>query len=372
MIDKGYAMRNCFRSLLIAFSAASVLAAANSQSPVPAAPPAPSTPLAGAGTSTPVDPHRIDIDVQVTDKLGHHIGGLQAQDFTLLDNKQPAKILNFREVDSRNQAKNPLHVVIVVDAINGGLQLVAREREQLGEFLKQDGGRLGHATALAVLTEKDIQIEKGFSTDGNALLASLNGYTAPMRFEGRSAGFYGAADRLQWSLKELGQLAAYEAAVPGRKLAFFISPGWPLFPRAGIDETSKQRDWTFNSIVALSNGLREAHVALYAIDPEEIGRTNPFFYQGYLKPVTKANNAEYADLSLQVLSTHTGGLVQVTGMDIKGEIETAIRDADAYYALAFEPAPADAPNEYHDLHLQVNKPGATVRTTSGYYANVRP
>lgn len=348
-----------------------VLAAAGAQSPVPAAPSAPTTPLATAAAIPPADPHRIDIDVEVTDKLGHHVSGLQAQDFTVLDNKQPASILNFREVDSRDPAKGPVHVVIVIDTINTGIQEVAREREQLGEFLKQDGGRLGHATSLAVLTEKGMQIEKGFSTDGNALLATLNGFTAPMRFEGRSAGFYGAADRLQWSLAELSQLAALEAQVPGRKLAFFISPGWPLFSRAGIEETNKQRDWTFNSIVALNNGLREAHLTLYTIDPFELGRTNPFYYQSFLKPVAKTNDAQYANLGLQVLSTHSGGLVEVTGADIKGEIETAIRDADAYYALTVESAPADRSNEYHDLHVQVDKPGTVIRTTSGYYANVQ-
>ena len=59
------------------------------------------------------------------------------------------------------------------------------------------------------------------------------------------------------------------------------------------------------------------------------------------------------------------------GADIKGEIETAIRDADAYYAVTVESAPADHPNEYHDLHVQVDKPGVQVRTTAGYYANVQ-
>jgi hypothetical protein len=33
--------------------------------------------------------------------------------------------------------------------------------------------------------------------------------------------------------------------------------------------------------------------------------------------------------------------------------------------------PADRANEYHDLQLQVDKPGTTVRTTTGYYANTQ-
>jgi VWFA-related protein len=347
--------------LLAAVTAGSQAQIANFASPAPS--PSADTPSTGS--------HRVSIDVEVTDKLGHHIDGLQSQDFTLLDNKQPARIVDVRDVDSRNLAADPVHVVIVVDMINAGFDVVARERQQLGEFLKQDGGRLAHPTSLAMLTEKGIQIQKNSTADGNALAASLDSSSSGLRMEGKTAGFYGAADRMQWSLGQLGELAAYEATQPGRKLAFFISPGWPMLAWAGLDATTKERQWTFNSIVELTNGLRQARVVLYAIDPFELGRTDPFYYQNYLKGVSKVNDAEYADLGLQVLAAHTGGLVQVTGMDIKGEINDAIRDATAYYTLTFEAPTPDRPNEYHDLHLQLDKPGVTVRTTSGYYANTQ-
>jgi VWFA-related protein len=313
----------------------------------------------------------LSIDVEVTDKLGHHVSGLKREDFTLLDNKQPCNVVDFHEIDTRNSTADPVHIVIVVDMINTDFNVVAREREQLGEFLKQDGGRLAHPTNIAMLTEKGIQIEKTSTTDGNALLASLDDSKSGLRMIGRSAGFYGAADRMEWSLAQLSQLAAYEATQPGRKLAFFISPGWPMLAWAGIDATDKERRWIFNSIVELSNGLREAHVALYTIDPFELGRTDPFSYESYLKGVPNANKAEYADLALQVLAVHSGGTVQVTGMDIKGEINNAVRDANAYYILTFAALPADRTNEYHDLRLQVDKPGTTVRTTTGYYANTQ-
>jgi VWFA-related protein len=354
----------------IAFSLV-LLAAATAGSQAQIANFAASAPAPSAADASTAGSHRISLDVEVTDKLGHHLSGLKPQDFALLDNKQPAKVLDFREVDSRNSTADPVHVVIVVDMINTDFIVVAREREQLDEFLKQDGGRLAHPTSIAMLTEKGIQIEKNSTTDGNALAASLDNSNTELRMVGRSAGFYGAADRTQWSLAQLSELAAYEATQPGRKLAFFISPGWPMFARASYDATTKELQWTFNSIVELTNGLREAHLELYAIDPFEIGRTDPFYYQTYLKGVSKVNDAEYADLGLQVLAAHTGGLVQVTGMDIKGEINDAIRDATAYYTLTFEAPTPDRPNEYHDLHLQLDKPGVTVRTTSGYYANTQ-
>ncbi len=336
--------------------------AANSQAPA-----AQVEPPAQPG---PVADHRISIDAVVTDKQGHSMHGLTIEDFKLLDNKQPARILDFRETDARNSTTDPVTVTIVLDMINTGFQEVAREREQLGEFLSQDGGKLAHPTSLAILTEPGLKLDKGSTMDGNSLMATLNGTNSALRIEGRQAGFYGAADRLEWSLGQMSQLAAYEATKPGRKLLFVMSPGWPLLAFAGLDSTTKDRAWTFKAIVDLTNGLREARVSLYTINPFELARSNPFYYQNYLKGVSRENDAEYADLGLQVLATHTGGQVFVNGMDIKGELNKAVRNTDSFYTLVFKEPPADRPNEYHDLHIEVDKPGAIVRTTSGYYANV--
>lgn len=47
---------------------------------------------------------RIRLDVVVTDKAGKPVTGLQAQDFTLLDNKNPQKIVYFKALLSGNFA----------------------------------------------------------------------------------------------------------------------------------------------------------------------------------------------------------------------------------------------------------------------------
>jgi VWFA-related protein len=362
---EGFTMHNHRTPLLAILTAFLLAAAAVAQVRGPVqAPPAPTA------AAPPVDANHISIDVEVTDKLGHNLAGLKPEDFTLLDNKQPAKVLDFREIDSRDTS-DPVHVIIVIDMINTGFDAVAREREQLGEFLKQDGGRLAHPITLAMLSERGIKMQQTSSLDGKVLLDSLDNSNSELRMVGRSAGFWGAADRLNWSLNQLNQLTAYEATQPGRKLALFISPGWPLLVNASIDASDRQRKWTFDAIMGLTNGLREAHLTLYALDPFQLGRSDPFYYQSFLKPVTNVNRAEYDDLGLQVLAVHTGGLALVTGMDILGELNTAMRDANACYQVTFETPPADRRNEYHELHLQVDKPGVQVRTTAGYYANVQ-
>jgi VWFA-related protein len=311
---------------------------------------------------------RISIQVVVSDKQGHPVAGLQASDFTLLDNKQAQKLVGFRAIDHDTLRTDPVHVVIVVDMINTGFDTVARERQELATFLKEDGGELANPTSIAIFADSGVKVAKGSSQDGNALLEAFNKSQSELRIIGRNSGFYGAADRLQMSLSQLGQLAAFEATQPGRKMILVISPGWPLLARAGDESDLKQRNWVFNSIVQFTNGLREANIQLYCLDPFDLGRTNPFYYEGYRKGVSALKDATYPNLALQVLAEHSGGQVIINGRDISGELNTAVRDASVSYELTFEAVPGDRPNEYHALQVQVDKPNITVHTNSGYYA----
>ena len=338
------------------------------QAPNPAAQPQASPSETGAGSND----HRISIDVIVADKQGHPVRGLKAGDFTLLDNKAPQKLVAFRATDAETLRDAPVHVVIVVDMINANFDTVAREREELSQFLKQDGGELAHPTSIAIFADSGAKLQQGFTRDGNALNASFGKQQSALRTIGRNTGFYGAADRLQMSLDQLRELAASEATLPGRKLILVIGPGWPLLPGAGNEADVKQRTWVFNNIVQFANGLREAHIALYCLDPYDLGRTDPFYYQAFRKGVSAAKNAEYPSLALQVLAEHSGGQVIINGRDIVAELNTAVLDAGASYELTFEGAPGDHPNEYHALQVHIDWPNVIIRTTAGYYAHAQP
>jgi hypothetical protein len=113
----------------------------NSPLPLPQLQPRP------AGLSVPAPggtDRQITLDVQVTDKSGAPVRGLQKQDFTLLDDKQPTNILSFRAVDSGAgpTADPPVEVILVVDAVNASFQAVSYERNELKKFLLQNGGKL--------------------------------------------------------------------------------------------------------------------------------------------------------------------------------------------------------------------------------------
>jgi VWFA-related protein len=318
------------------------------------------TPPASAPTS------RIDLDVVVTPKSGPAVAGLQQQDFTIFDNKSPQRIASFQ---ARSSSQDPVHVILMIDAVNTAYQTIAYERGQIDKFLRANGGRLAQPMTLAFFTDRGTQLEEGFSTDGNGLSESFDHYDIGLRDIRRSSQ-YEANDRFQLSMTALRELLEQAAQLPGRKMIFWVSPGWPILSGPRIDLTYKQQNQIFSSVVGLSTQLRQARITLYSVDPlgtnEGVGRT--LYYQDFLKGVSKLSQVNVGDLSLQVLAVQSGGLALASSNDVVSLLEKCMADADAYYELSFVPAPADHRDEYHNLLVQVTKAGLTARTRTGYYA----
>jgi len=320
------------------------------------------------------DDGRIYLDVVVTAKSGPAVAGLQQQDFTLLDNKAPQPIPSFQALRGREA---PLEIVLVVDDVNTGLEIISYERSQIDKFLRSDGGRLAHPIALAFLTDSGIQVQNDFSSDGNALSAELDQHALGLHSIRRSAGIYSAVERFQLSMDALLQLASSEAARPGRKIMVWISPGWPLFSGAGAEEQmdSKQEQTIFNNVVRLSTLLRQGHITVYSIDPlgtADAGGGRAFFWQSFVKGISKPAQAQWGNLALQVLATQSGGLALTGSNDITASIERCLGDTQAYYEISFAPSLDAKPNEYHQLEVQVADRKLTARTRQGYYARPSP
>lgn len=324
--------------------------------------------LSAQQTTSPAHPAgtSIQLDVVVTPRSGPPVAGLQQQDFTVLDNKVRRPITTFH---ASGGSQSPIEVVLLVDTVNLPYERVAWERGEIDKFLRANGGRLAHPTTLAFFGDDGTQIQEGFSTNGNELSASLDHYAVGLRDIRRSSQYEGL-DRFQLSMTALHELAGREAARPGRKIILWVSPGWPLLSGPRIYLDSKQEQQIFDNIVALSTQLRLGRVTLYSIDPlgasEGVGRD--FYYETFLKGVSKPSQAVFGDLGLQVLATQTGGLALNASNDVASLLHTCLADTEAYYELSFDPPPGDRRDEYHHLEIQVAKPGLIARTRQGYYS----
>jgi VWFA-related protein len=303
----------------------------------------------------------------VTDRLGKPIPGLALSDFTLLDNNQPGKILSFRAHGGTTpQPDPPVKAIVVFDTVNTGFDAVSYTRQQVGNFLRRDGGRLAVPVSIVWLTNEGLDVQSQPSLDGNALAAQLDAANGRLRSITRSAGEYGAIERFQLSTRMLHGFALQELNRPGRKLVIWAGPGWPLLDAPNLEMSNKSQQALFGEIVQFSTLLREARITLYSIS-EGMPGLDTFVFESFVKGVKKANQAKIPNLNLKVLAVQSGGLALPPSNDLSDSIGDCLQDAGAYYSLSFEPPPADGPDQYHELKVRVDRPGLTARTTTGYY-----
>jgi VWFA-related protein len=331
--------------------------------------------------------------VHVTDKSGAPIRGLREGDFTLFDSNLPQAINSFHSVEAGLTTKTdpPQELILVIDAINAPVQVVASERAAVKKFLMQNNGKLALPTEFVTVSSTGTKVQ-GPSQDGIALATQLD------QAEIRPSLKQSLRDeRVQQSIKALTSLVDYEEKWPGRKLMIWFSPawfspGWKQMQRSALSSDQLQR--LFSSFVRIATGLRKARLELYSVDPigvrpgastrfylpdgTEVAlkpidtgveyREDVFYYEGFLKPVLSPRQVDPANLSLQVLAIQSGGRVLSFKNDLTAAINNCLAEAGSLYVLSFMPSPAKRADEYHSLSVTVSNPKLTVRTRSGYYA----
>jgi len=329
---------------------------------------APATPAGGpALTPAPGAEHQITLDVVVSDRSGKPMPGLQQQDFTVLDNKQPRTISSFSAVvEKASPDYLPEQSMVLVDAVNSPPEAVAFQRQQLDRFLRQGGGELPLPMSLSILTDKS-ETRPVATRDGNGLANSLDATQSGLRVITGAAGFYGGVERFQISLEALNRLVRDAARQSGRKLVIRVGPGWPLLSVPGITMDQEQ---VFSIIVRFSTALRQARVTLYNVNRPGMTEAlaQSFYYENFLKGVSSAKKVQYGNLALQVLAVQSGGRVLNTSNDLGSSIAACLADAQVFYTLAFAVPAGTQANEYHSLQVKMNKPGLAARTRTGYYA----
>jgi len=313
-----------------------------------------------AGSTVQASAHTINLDVVVTDKSGKSISDLSQSDFTLLDNGQPAKI------DSMQTGAQTAQVILVLDTVNLAHGDVTVARAGISKFLRENSEHLGVPVSVLVLGNKGIEAQIQASTDGNAMAMQIDNMEAQFRTITTAAGFWGETERYDTSLNLLMSLAQQAKAMPGRKLMLWIGPGWPLLDEMNDQILTRDQQTAFNRIVSLSTSLREAHITLYSVSPGMPDKTT-YLYQGFLKGVKQAKKANYSDLGVQVLAIQSGGLVLGPDNNLAAQIDTCVSNAGAYYTLVYDPPRAAGPDEYHELKIQLGKPGLIAHTNMGYY-----
>jgi VWFA-related protein len=362
---------------------------------------------------------RITLDVQVQDAAGNAVHGLAEKDFTVLDNAEAARILSFRSSDETDEVGD---VVLMIDAIGCTFEQLARSREQILDYLRQHDGVLAHPTSIVwlvkllpkseiaagrkgatvrALENNDAYLQRlPMSRDGRALAAQLEKSRISVSGSLAAQGAQGEAARTNLSLRALNMVASGEMDIPGRKLVVWIGPSWP--PAAPLGD-KRTRDNFFNYVVYTYSQLRQSRITLDAVNPggvvanemKQDGAMVPEMdasmqqlleYMQSGKPLTAAQASSFsplrrplrapaqitpADLSLRSLATRTGGRVLDLSNNLAAQLADAATDVDSFYSITYQSSVAKKPDEYHSTEVLVDKPGLTLRTRTGYFAQPR-
>jgi VWFA-related protein len=320
-------------------------------------------PLAPLSATDPVVREGLfTIDVGVTDAAGNPVSDLPPWDFILLDNGQPAKIRTVRK--SREPFEPARELIFVLDGINLSSQQLTQTESAVVHFLQRNNGRLDFPCFVYRLTRSGLFSSLSPTRDGNLLAKEVEKRKSPrtMWRIGRNGepnpfeGWGSSARTNPLSPHALGSIAIDQREIRGRKVVVWIGPGWPV----------KGGDIAFDDAMELSTRLREARITLDNVNvwpnPDQ-----SFNYHDYLEAPRSQKDMQPAKMALQVIATHTGGLVLDSSGDLDRDIERCVEEERSFYTLTFNPPHTFQMDEFHDLRVQVDRPALKVRAPTGYY-----
>ncbi len=351
---------------------------------------------------------RVGIDVTVTDAQNHSVTGLTKADFKLLDEGQPLPLVSFAASAAAGPAPGdpPVSVILVLD--DPDLLPANRPEAQsdLESFLRGNGGRLAQPVTVYRVTA-DKLYAAGPSQDGNALADQIaSGMnmravwkpepTAIVRGPANQAEISALPDsdpslphthivtvRQPIAIKALGAIAVEQRRLPGRKLLFWIGPGWRVDLTPDVVKSATPMEKIFRDMTEFSTRLREARIELSAANRwlgREAGRSiltqseiSRYVAEGHIEGLNP-----YFNLALQVLAIRSGGALLTTSDDLIAAaqpdrnniprlIAEHIAQASNYYRLTFDPPHTDEVDEYHRLNVDLARSGLTAHSVTGYY-----
>jgi VWFA-related protein len=217
------------------------------------------------------------------------------------------------------------------------------------------------------------------------------------------AARYAAEDRAR-SIATLELLAAFCDALvarPGRTALVLISTGIMLTeegPASALIAASQElsseylgadaateKPWGYLSpdprLLDLQNEVHEAantaNVSIYSIDPTPLGELRGAGYDATAEQGWEADLLGSAQVqsalegtrdSLRNAAEATGGKALIHWTDVEAALEEIRIDTGRFYLVTYAPAAAEKDGEYHDVRVEVLRPGVTVRERGGYVA----
>ena len=363
------------------------------------------------------------IDVVITDSNGQPVHDLKAQDFTVLEDGKPQKVINFEEQrpDTGSKGKTPdlnlpknvytnfvrrteagALTILLFDTLNTDRQHLTYAKNEMIQFLKKLPP--GQRVALYTLGER-LQMVQGFTGNTDTLIAIAQklstkthaAYTTSIEYsadigEMRESGlgnspkaFRGMAQfigedyvgklesRAQDTLDALNLLARSLAVVPGRKNLIWISAGFPF----DISTNATQLQKT-------SALLAATRIAVYPVDVRGVltlgmdGSTRSSETVGSVQTQTYETTSGMDYENNRIVETllntakATGGKAYINTNDLQSAINDGMQTGANYYSLAYRPDNGNWNGKFRKVVIKSSRPNLKLLYRSGYYGILDP
>ena len=363
----------------------------------------------------------VQIDAVVTDKKGRQVTDLRADEFEIVVDKRPQQITNFSYVHNVSEPEaapsprpgdksglaaappparlRPEQVRRTVAFVFNDLEMswesvyYARraikkfvdEQMQPGDFVaiipaSGGSGALQQFTSdkrLLGAAIKNLRWQPQFGRNNIRPFEAPNWNSSPFD-ESEAERYFFTQRRERFSIGTLNALDAVVGALrelPGRKSLVLLSDGIPLPPP---EDDSGRILAGINRVIESAN---RASVIIYAVDSRGLQTLSVFDASSPGAPTpeqmfstmsTRSRDMTDSQRGMRALAEETGGVAYVNSNDIGGGVRRALEDQRGYYLIGYRPDastfdPATGRLRYHELKLNVTRPGLKVRTRRGFF-----
>jgi VWFA-related protein len=344
----------------------------------------------------------VQVDVIAKDKHGNPIPGLEAKDFTLLDDGKPQKIshLSIERAESatgvekaasgsthdptptafsNSHPENAVPTVILFDVLNTAVEDQPAMKKGLLQSL--NGIKEGTPVALLILGD-DLTVVSDFTTStisltkaaGNGLGLRAEGFGPaiiarktgnPKRdsliLKATSQAFrVEDRERMVRTLAALNLICQQLAPMRGRKSLIWVAGGLSASGQSTEVEDAIDK-------------LNDANVAVYTIDARGVlldsGLTAEADTNNLTAPLQEERELTRGDV-LAVMANSTGGVGYYNTNRLDGAIRQALGDRSLVYVLDYYPQHGEWHGKRHKLQVKTSRSGVRLRYRASYRATL--
>ncbi len=320
------------------------------------------------------------LDVVVSDKSGKPVTSLNKDDFMVLENGVPQKVVSF-EAPSANVTTAP-RTVIFVDQLNINFADLSYARDRTLLFIAQNHWE-HNLTALMAVGPRGLQVIQDYTPDQALLKEKLTQFHPVMANMVEGVILQPQAEQhAKHSVEALLDIARSAVGSPYNLNVIWITNGF-----GGSIKAKKNADGSQNGIRLLASMLTTARVRLYTINPSgskpleatmvatPMISTHSGLYSGQSMSDASAEEDMASSVSpyepdrlMEVLCRLTGGRAFYGRNDVEVALSQAVADGNANYALSYTPSNTDFKGEYRRIEIRSLVDGFSARTRLGYYA----